>query len=437
MKRIISTLNNRQNGAVIVLVAILLVVFLGIAALAIDVYHLYVVRNELQNAADAGALAGAKVLYYNNTDSDPDNDPPAPELNATVNPGANTIAYNTALENLSEKVPVEVQNHATNTGDVQRGHWSFSAEQFDANPSLAAVDITNFTEEELDDPDPAVNGGYINAVKVVVRRQDTPASSFFARIFGFENFGLTAEAVAYLGYTGSINPNELDQPIAICKQSITDADGNLSCNEGRMLNSGSNLGTANTGAWTNFTQPCSTTTPGDMRQLICGEGNPEGLSTGQGIGGVGGVQDTVFRDLFDCWEATTGKTSLWNMTLPVVDCPGNNVSNCPTLLGAVTVDVVWVMRDNDPLYNDVPTQMEDWSCDPATHAEGGFGCWKSFVDHFNLQNVDGPPLEDADYQELYQKKNIFFLPSCEWSEPTGITGGPNYGVQAKIPVLVE
>ena len=43
--------------------AILLFVFLGIAALAIDVSHLYVVRNELQNAADAGALAGDRFLY--------------------------------------------------------------------------------------------------------------------------------------------------------------------------------------------------------------------------------------------------------------------------------------------------------------------------------------------------------------------------------------
>ena len=50
-----------EQGVTAVIVTILLIVFLGVAALAIDIGHLYVVRNELQNAADAGALAGAKI----------------------------------------------------------------------------------------------------------------------------------------------------------------------------------------------------------------------------------------------------------------------------------------------------------------------------------------------------------------------------------------
>jgi Flp pilus assembly protein TadG len=54
---------NDQRGVTIVIVAIMIAVFIGFAALAVDISHLYVVRNELQNAADAGALAGARVLY--------------------------------------------------------------------------------------------------------------------------------------------------------------------------------------------------------------------------------------------------------------------------------------------------------------------------------------------------------------------------------------
>ena len=45
-----------------VLIAILMFVFLGFAALALDLSHLFVAKNELQNAADAGALAGATVF---------------------------------------------------------------------------------------------------------------------------------------------------------------------------------------------------------------------------------------------------------------------------------------------------------------------------------------------------------------------------------------
>lgn len=53
-----------QRGAVLVLVTLLVIALLGFAALAVDIGHMAVVKNELQNAADAGALAGAAQLYY-------------------------------------------------------------------------------------------------------------------------------------------------------------------------------------------------------------------------------------------------------------------------------------------------------------------------------------------------------------------------------------
>jgi Flp pilus assembly protein TadG len=48
-----------QSGVVVILFALLLSVLLGFMALAVDVARLYLVQVELQNAADAGALAGA------------------------------------------------------------------------------------------------------------------------------------------------------------------------------------------------------------------------------------------------------------------------------------------------------------------------------------------------------------------------------------------
>ena len=50
-----------QRGASAVLIALLLVVLLGIAALAIDLGYLYVTRYELQNVADSAALAAFYV----------------------------------------------------------------------------------------------------------------------------------------------------------------------------------------------------------------------------------------------------------------------------------------------------------------------------------------------------------------------------------------
>jgi len=55
-------IKSRQHGAVAIIVAICLVVLIGMLGLVIDLGHLYVAKTELQNAADAAALSGAKEL---------------------------------------------------------------------------------------------------------------------------------------------------------------------------------------------------------------------------------------------------------------------------------------------------------------------------------------------------------------------------------------
>lgn len=53
-----------QRGQVIVQLALLMVVLLGFVALAVDFGHIYAERRKMQNAADAGALAGARELCF-------------------------------------------------------------------------------------------------------------------------------------------------------------------------------------------------------------------------------------------------------------------------------------------------------------------------------------------------------------------------------------
>ncbi len=55
-------LKSRQQGAVAIIVALCLVVLVGMMGLVLDLGHLYVAKSELQNAADAAALSGAKEL---------------------------------------------------------------------------------------------------------------------------------------------------------------------------------------------------------------------------------------------------------------------------------------------------------------------------------------------------------------------------------------
>jgi len=55
-------LRHRQQGAVAIIVALCMVVLVGFAGLALDGGHLYVTKTELQNAADACALAASYEL---------------------------------------------------------------------------------------------------------------------------------------------------------------------------------------------------------------------------------------------------------------------------------------------------------------------------------------------------------------------------------------
>ena len=172
-----------------ILVALLILVFIGFAAVGIDIGHLSVVRNELQNAADAGCLAGARFLYL--------------EDGLAVNENSNQIAYQAAIANKSEKTPADVHWSAGNAGDVERGHWSFATRTFTPADLTEPVDLWDVSSEELD-----ANPAFINALRVKTRREDTPIASFFAGIFGFENFSLSREAIAYVDLRGRSLPEK-------------------------------------------------------------------------------------------------------------------------------------------------------------------------------------------------------------------------------------
>ncbi len=424
MKTYIASKIKETKGAVMVLVAALtFFVFIGLGALVIDLGVLYSAQNELQNAADAGALAGARVLYSQD--------------GTEINTNANTVAFQAATANLSQGTAVEV-----NPDEVQRGHWSFGLGDlergFYPNDSTDPVDLWNNSTVELDE-----NEDFINAIRVVARRETTQVASFFSRIFGHEGFERSADAIAYIGFAGSLQPEEVDQPIAICKQSIIDEDGNYTCNTGRMIDSGGGT-THNTAAWTNFSQPCQTASAQSVRPLVCSDGNPDPIFFGSGMGTTGGMQDNVYRDLRDCWlNAPLPKDGRgypiepWKLTLPVMNCSGNNPGPCSDVVGAVTLDVIWIKQSgSDPQWNDIPLIMQDWTCTiNPTNSTQRQQCWQQFSNHFNLKTANGTLVSSLTHSDI--QKTIFFLPSCEPHEPKGSTGGENFGILAKIPVLVQ
>ena len=65
--------------------------------------------------------------------------------------------------------------------------------------------------------------------------------------------------------------------------------------------------------------------------------------------------------------------------------------------------------------------------------------WNSFVEFFNILMPDGTPAYYDDYPQDsgWRQKTLYFLPDCSYHEPSGRTGGENFGVLAKVPVLVQ
>ena len=166
------------------------------------------------------------------------------------------------------------------------------------------------------------------------------------------------------------------------------------------------------------------------------------------MGTTGGMLQSAYDDLLSCWTDHAQYDSNnddipdasldtdgdgipdqpWKMTLPVIDCPGNNTGNCSTLLSAVTVNVVWITRTDKNKMVEVPRKMGDWTC--ATGSTGQ-QCWNSFVNHFKLHDV----LNET--PATYEDKTIYLRPDCTPHKPEGTSGGINTGILAEIPILVK
>ena len=153
-----------QQGVIITLVAVFMLFVIGaMAALSIDVVTLYTARSEAQLAADAAALAGARVLANSGMTSDP---------TGGLIAGAETLASAVALQ-VGQQSQVGGRNLVAANGEVVVVGFSGTA--------------TN--------PCPAANPAQTNpCITVHVQRTDLP--TFFARIWGTTKVTVTASATA-------------------------------------------------------------------------------------------------------------------------------------------------------------------------------------------------------------------------------------------------
>lgn len=168
--------SQEHQGAAGMMTALLIIIFVALLAVVIDLGHLHGVRNELQNAADSGALAGARALIkMEDYPVVPVPDPPYCQT-------ARDMAQAATQANKSDGTSIQVDIAL----DVTLGWWDWSANTF--TPKGAGVCSLE----------------QINAVNVVAKRVSSggtgPVFLTFAKLFGLDTADVKASSVAAVGY---------------------------------------------------------------------------------------------------------------------------------------------------------------------------------------------------------------------------------------------
>src|SRR5580704_11386947 len=168
-------LRHRERGVTMILVAVAMVAIIAIAALSIDVVTLYLARMEAQRAADAGALAAARVISISGITGDPTNsasswNPICGGSASAATLAADAAATQSAVNGASVPVPTV---------------------KYSAGAAAAAPDCTGMGAAFAVNP----------LVTVTVTKTSLP--SFFSRVWG--NTGNTVNATAVAEAFNSAN----------------------------------------------------------------------------------------------------------------------------------------------------------------------------------------------------------------------------------------
>lgn len=172
----------RIRGSIMILVAVIMLSFVLLTALTVDLGRLYVIRNQLQNAADAIALKAAGSLY-------PANALGVPNWALAATSGTSGIPLNT------------VNGVTLANATITTGYWDLTG----VTTTLKATSIVPGASD-------------VAAVKVTVAKttgqNGGPITLFFGTALGVAPVSVSATAVAAAGAPSSANQNTLF-PIAM------------------------------------------------------------------------------------------------------------------------------------------------------------------------------------------------------------------------------
>jgi Flp pilus assembly protein TadG len=175
----------RQEGAVAITVALMLLFLLSVAALAVHIGNLMTARAEAQTVADATALAAAECLYAHAISNCNNSGATAPDW---LDAGAR--ANNFASSNTILGAAVQVVSSTL-------GYWDIT--------TTAAKSAT--TSPDPNNKPPTGNTNILPAVQVVVRKDGSDANGFvpayLSQIMGVKSLKTSAVATAVVSSPGT------------------------------------------------------------------------------------------------------------------------------------------------------------------------------------------------------------------------------------------
>ncbi|MEW5912099.1 MAG: TadG family pilus assembly protein [Thermodesulfobacteriota bacterium] len=299
----LNRLCRQDRAAVAVIVALLLSSLLAMVAAGVDLGLLYTTKGELQNAADAAALAGAATLISWD----------ASEQVSAQSDTALATAQQVALANQAGGV-----NLTLLAQDVTLGLWVTTSGQFDPNHIGASS-----------------NPDYLTACRVVLRRDSLangPVSTLFAGVVGLPQVPVTATATAQLGYANDVPTGSVDLPIAIKREAISGADGPI-CGKTITFHSENDENSE----WTSFF--VSPANDPNVKKYVDGTWQTPALAVGDQINVINGnLSNNTFAALADRFQSEgvdtngDGEADSWSVLLPVISDDGGGASTA-TVVG--------------------------------------------------------------------------------------------------------
>ncbi|HSF68295.1 MAG TPA: TadE/TadG family type IV pilus assembly protein [Nitrospiraceae bacterium] len=290
---------NNSRGVTAVMIALFLTVLLAMAAAAIDVGHALVARNELQNVADAAALAGTRalgIIYEGMT--------PAQQQTYVLTGGdeAIVVAAVQATANANSAAGIAI---TIDPSDIQIGTWSMATRTHT----------------------PTVNQP--KAVRVLSRRDaasNGAISTFLANVIGMSSVSVRAVATADMSAVGQTAPGQLDVPFGISEYYFTQ----FGC--GDVIQFYPNDGTPQAcAAWHTFDQsPANANT---LRNIIDGmtAGTYQSPATapGDSLNFINGNVASAFPNLINLYNSKKDANGNWDVFVPVYESPDCTPPNGP------------------------------------------------------------------------------------------------------------